>query len=183
MVYDKSQFPFCSVLEENWELIRDEYYSTTLDPILWPEQQLNEFERWSAYPIWDWPDGNPVEPHIHSVPFTKSLIETHIPTHKCAGFSIFLPDTYVIPHNGLPGDWYRLHLGLKIPDGDAGMIIGTEKVEWEEGKCFVWDDRVRHSAWNFTDSDRVILIIDFVPDYDEYLKKDNTSENRTRFKT
>jgi aspartyl/asparaginyl beta-hydroxylase (cupin superfamily) len=38
--------------------------------------------------------------------------------------------------------------------------VGEETRRWEEGRCLVFDDYFDHEAWNHTDGDRLVLIVD-----------------------
>lgn len=36
--------------------------------------------------------------------------------------------------------------------------------KWEDGKVLIFDDRVWHEAWNLTAEERVIFLVDFIPE-------------------
>src|SRR5690606_38623202 len=82
-------------------------------------------------------------------------------------FSWLKPGTHIVPHKGYD-DYsekvYRYHLGLVVPEGDIGIRVEKEIRTWENGKSFVFDDYMIHEAWNFTEEDRIVLIIDFLKD-------------------
>ena len=162
-IHDKTKYDFVKVLEDNWETILEEYRSVADDVIPWPEKELNPEENWKVYPIYDWPSGDVSTNYAEKVPFTASLIKKHVPTHGAAGFSRLPANNFIPPHEGFNGEFLRVHLGLIIPEGDLGFKVVEEFFTWEEGKCQVFDDRPRHYAWNSTDGDRVILMLDFVP--------------------
>jgi hypothetical protein len=52
----------------------------------------------------------------------------------------------------------RIHLPLIVPEGDLGMEVNGQEVHWDE--LFAFDVRKVHTAWNFTDKPRLILLID-----------------------
>tara|TARA_B100000579_G_scaffold437884_1_gene469668 strand:+ start:1501 stop:2103 length:603 start_codon:yes stop_codon:yes gene_type:complete len=54
----------------------------------------------------------------------------------------------------------RIHLGLIVPDGDIGFCVNGNKTKWENGKCLAFNDFFEHSAWNYTNEDRINLIVD-----------------------
>lgn len=56
---------------------------------------------------------------------------------------------------------YRAHLGLTIPSGDLALRVCDSIVQWKQGKIFVFDTLNPHMAWNLSDQERTILIIDF----------------------
>jgi aspartyl/asparaginyl beta-hydroxylase (cupin superfamily) len=43
----------------------------------------------------------------------------------------------------------------------CALRVGGETRSWTQGQCFIFDDTVEHEAWNRSDSDRVVLMIDF----------------------
>ncbi len=54
----------------------------------------------------------------------------------------------------------KIHLGLKIPQGDVKFKVDGVILNWEDGKCFKFDDSNPHMAWNNSNSSRVVLIVD-----------------------
>ena len=40
------------------------------------------------------------------------------------------------------------------------MRVDDQIRQWEEGRCFVFDDTYDHEVWNKTDQERVVLLID-----------------------
>jgi aspartyl/asparaginyl beta-hydroxylase (cupin superfamily) len=68
--------------------------------------------------------------------------------------------THINPHRGPTNMRVRCHLGIKVPDGDCAIRVGGETRRWQEGRCLVFDDSLVHEAWNHTDEDRIVLIVD-----------------------
>ena len=68
--------------------------------------------------------------------------------------------THIESHRGPTNIRVRCHLGVKVPDGDCAIRVGEEVRRWREGKCLVFDDYFEHEAWNHTDEDRLVLIVD-----------------------
>jgi aspartyl/asparaginyl beta-hydroxylase (cupin superfamily) len=54
----------------------------------------------------------------------------------------------------------RSHMGLIVPEGDTRLAVAGESRPWREGEWFSFDAAKPHSAWNMTDKDRVVLIVD-----------------------
>ena len=54
----------------------------------------------------------------------------------------------------------RVHFGLVVPDGDINFWVDGDEKKWEPGKCLAFNDGSEHTAWNKTDMDRIILIMD-----------------------
>lgn len=97
------------------------------------------------------------------VPFLMSLVN-QIQGLITVSFSMLKPGTWIVPHKGYENYstvLLRYHLGLVIPKGDLGIRVDKRIKVWEEGKSFIFDDSLTHEAWNFTNEDRYVLIIDF----------------------
>lgn len=86
-------------------------------------------------------------------------------------FSTLQPNTKLKPHYGDTDVTYRIHLGLDIPDGlpACGIEVGGVQNEWQTGKVFIFNDAHFHTAWNLTDKQRTVLIIDVIKP--EFVKK------------
>lgn len=77
------------------------------------------------------------------------------------GYSLLLPGTEIIPHEGYTSDVVRMHLGLSVPaEGDCALIVGGERRPWEPGGILFFDDTVEHSAHNRTEVARMVLLLD-----------------------
>ena len=161
--YNITKYPFQLELEKYWKSIREEYNSISEDMSPWHEDEVNVKDSWDTYTIYNWPHGIPIYSSVKKVPFTSDLIKQHIPTHKGVSFSRLKAGCNIPPHKGLKGNFLRCHLGIDIPDGDIGIKVEDEILRWDNGKSFVFNDRDVHTAWNNTKSDRIVLIVDFVP--------------------
>lgn len=110
-------------------------------------------------------------------PVTASIVEKLQAT--TAAFSVLQARSIIIPHVGYFGysnEILRLHLGLicgdgavdetkyVILDGERRPVMGIKVANdirgWADGKVIVFDDMHLHTAWNLSNSARVILLID-----------------------
>src|SRR3546814_19998530 len=66
---------------------------------------------------------------------------------------------YIPPHNGATNTRLTVHMPLVIPP-DCALRVGDETRVWEPGKLLMFDDTIRHEAWNYSDRLRVVLIFD-----------------------
>jgi beta-hydroxylase len=160
---DASAFPFAEALERHWRAIYDEYVGVAERLEDWVEDELYEGS-WRVFPLFTFPHGEPIDARIQLCPFTAALVTRLFGRHGVAGFSTLGPNTRIRPHQGFQGDFLRCHLGLRVPPGDCGLSVSGESRRWEEGRVLVFDDRRTHDAWNATDAERVVLLVDFVPD-------------------
>ena len=83
-------------------------------------------------------------------------------------FSTLNADTKIKPHYGDTDATYRIHLGLKIPAElpTCGIEVGGIQKSWIENKTLIFNDAHYHTAWNLSNENRTVLIIDILkPDY------------------
>jgi aspartate beta-hydroxylase len=76
-------------------------------------------------------------------------------------FSAMGPKAVVHRHCGPHNARLRFHLGLIAPDG-AELAVHDLKYRWRAGEGFLFDDSYWHEARNDADTDRVVLILDFI---------------------
>jgi aspartyl/asparaginyl beta-hydroxylase (cupin superfamily) len=160
-MFDARQFEFAAALSASASAVYAEFLDIEHELIDWFERELHG-EGWKVFGLFDFPHGRPIAKNIRRCPRTAALIGRHIPHHGAAGFSVLKPGSRIKPHTGYAGPFLRCHLGLKVPEGDCGIRVGSETRRWREGEVLVLDDRYEHEAWNATGEDRVVLLVDFV---------------------
>lgn len=143
----------CDRVLDNFE--RLEKIERYMPYISWPEIFLYK-KGWTAAPLrYMWRDYNPLFSFLND-----DLIQT-------AGFSKLAGGTEVIPHKGYAGDVFRIHLGIVVPEGDVdaiGIRAEQDKTQWKRGEFLMFSDLDEHEAWNRTEEDRLILILDVPKD-------------------
>lgn len=162
MFFDPATFPFTRHLEQQWLAIAGEFEAIRPALIDWAHRDLYG-NGWKVFGLYDFPHGAAIAENVRRCPVTAALIERWIPRHGAVGFSVLQPRTCLRPHVGYDGRFLRCHLGLIVPEGDCGIDVNGETRGWEVGKTLVFDDRLRHEAWNGTDKERVVLLLDFLP--------------------
>ncbi len=158
--YQTGDFLFVHELETNWQKIANEYQSVKEKFMDWYERDLYG-TGWQVFGLYDFPDGAEIVANTALCPITSELISKHIPNHGAAGFSRLQAGTRIRTHTGYAGPFLRCHLGLEVPDGDCILEVAGEKRQWSNGLTLVFDDRLPHSAWNLTDQERIVLLVDF----------------------
>lgn len=167
-VYDKADFPFVKMLEDNWQDIRSE-----LDEVLKNRDAIPSFievsedqrkiaadTRWQTFLLFGF--GERMETNCQFAPKTAELL-SRVPNLQTAFFSILGPNYHVPAHRGVSRTIMRSHIGLIVPKDRENCTIRIEDqiIAWEEGKGFVFDDTYDHEVWNNTEEDRVVLLYDF----------------------
>ncbi len=165
--FDRDELPWTAVLEANWLVIRDELdrvlrFRDDLPNIqdLSPDQEgLTTDDRWKAYFFSAF--GLRADGNCARCPRTARVLES-VPGVTTALFSVLGPHKRLPEHRGVYKGVLRCHLALVVPDpaSTCGISVGGQTAHWEEGKCLVFDDSVPHEAWNDTEADRVVLLLD-----------------------
>jgi aspartyl/asparaginyl beta-hydroxylase (cupin superfamily) len=160
MFFDPNLFPFTAKLSAHWQSIRAEVDRLDLTHFeAWPERFLYD-HGWNVFGLYG--VGQKLHRNCDLCPETTRLVEA-IPGLMMAGFSRLEGGTHIRPHVGYTPVVLRCHLGLIVPDSNRCRLrVGTETRSWQEGACLVFDDTMEHEAWNDADTQRVILLVDFL---------------------
>jgi hypothetical protein len=109
--------------------------------------------------------GKPIESNIKLCPTTYELLKS-IPNVINAGFSCFEPMISTLRHQGHNNKILRCHIPLIIPKGDCAIEINNDIIKWKDIEkqkgYFIFDDTFFHKAWNNTNKNRFVLIIDIL---------------------
>ena len=166
--FDAQRFKHLTRLEKNWLTVYEELAALlqsgdvpNIQDISKRQSKLTDDSRWKAYFFYVY--GLKINENCERCPKTTELIE-QVPGLKTAFFSILSPHKHLDEHRGPYKGIIRCHLALKIPEPrtKCSIRVDTELRHWEEGKNLVFDDSRLHEAWNNTEEDRVVLILDFI---------------------
>lgn len=75
-------------------------------------------------------------------------------------FSRLKPGSHILRHFGVSNTRAVMHLPLVVPPDCALNLVGVGEHHWREGELVLFDDTYDHEAWNRSDRDRVILLMD-----------------------
>jgi aspartyl/asparaginyl beta-hydroxylase (cupin superfamily) len=174
--FDREHFPWLAELEAKTDIIHAELLQLlgSDDPGLSPYvtmppgtprniwSDLDNSAAWSALHLWK--DGERIEAACARAPRTAEIVEA-LPLAGIPGrapnvfFSILQAGKHIPPHTGVTNTRTIIHLPLIVPPGCA-FRVGGETREWREGEAFAFDDTIEHEAWNRSDQDRAVLILD-----------------------
>ena len=174
--FDRALFPWFAAFEARTDAIRAEALALLADPgealrpyvRLDPGTPRNKWSaldkslEWGACFLWEYGVEN--EPVTARCPETvRALAEApqnHVPGKApSAFFSILKPGGHIPAHTGVTNTRAIVHLPLVVPDG-CTFRVGGETRAWREGEAFAFDDTIEHEAWNPTDQQRIVLILD-----------------------
>lgn len=158
MFYDTGNFDWVKQLEHHHRKIRNEVIQLQQSNYThWHERNLYD-GIWDVFGFRAF--GTDMLGNCAQCPNTAELVRA-IPDMTTAGFSCMGPGAHIKPHRGYTNQVLRCHLGLVIPP-DCALRVGRETRQWEEGRCLVFDDTIKHEAWNRSDAYRIVLLIDFL---------------------
>lgn len=161
---EKQLYPELSVLEENWEIIKDE--SLKAPTVAYSEIDRNQLlyadpeKKWQVhYLILMRQETNNAKYSNTTMGILRNLILQGIDVRN-AFYSILPPGTNLLPHVGPMTTVLRYHLGLQCPKNNCYLQLENKQIKWENGKGFLWNDMFLHSAHNYSDETRIILFLD-----------------------
>lgn len=115
----------------------------------------------------------PYRPGLYSIdearskfPTATSFVDYFGEAVRSISYSVLEPHSTIArhwDHENREGKFIRVHIPLIIPSGDLGIEVNGEVVDWSES--FGFNNLQLHSAWNFTDHRRLILILDLERSY------------------
>jgi aspartate beta-hydroxylase len=117
---------------------------------------------WGAFHLWK--EGERFDEACARAPRTAALVES-LPICHIKGrapnvfFSILKAGSHIPAHTGVTNVRSVVHLPLIVPEG-CEFRVGGETRGWVQGRAFAFDDTIEHEAWNRSERDRAVLIID-----------------------
>jgi hypothetical protein len=159
--HDPRAFPLVGYLEARFPAIRDEILA--LDPTRFaPEsERIGRTGDWDVVFLYE--RGRRHDEICAACPVTAHGVDTHRTIRTHAGLiyvSRMRAGTHITAHRGPTNLRLRCHLGITVPGGDCAIRVGDRTEHWQEGRCLVFDDSYDHEAWNHTNEDRIVLIVD-----------------------
>lgn len=116
---ETGQSHYLTVLEQNWQRIRDEALTVLGQDGLFSDESenLRDTGDWKQFDLFA--RGRKVTKHCDRVPFTCKVIDSFAAARLCrrgqVKFSVMHPGTHVWPHCGPTNCRLRAHLGLQVP--------------------------------------------------------------------
>jgi aspartyl/asparaginyl beta-hydroxylase (cupin superfamily)/Tfp pilus assembly protein PilF len=173
---DREHFPWFGELEAATDSIVAELQAILADPepgltpyISLPPgvpaskwSGLDKSLDWGAFHLWK--EGERFDEACVRAPRTAAVVES-LPICQIKGrapnvfFSILKPGSHIPAHTGVTNVRSVVHLPLIVPEG-CEFRVGGEKRNWVPGRAFAFDDTIEHEAWNRSEQDRAVLIID-----------------------
>lgn len=185
--YDKEDFPWLQILEDNAEAIRSEMLAVYNNNMIPSVQDVNKNvstyttdDRWKTFVLWVY--GNRIDKNCMLCPQTEAVIK-QIPGYYTAFYSILEAGKSIDRHRGVYRGNTLAHLGLVVPEpiSVCTFHVGKEKKHWEQGKAFAFEDSYYHYVTNDAKTFRAVLIVEFRREVPSILKPlDNYIQRKIR---
>jgi aspartyl/asparaginyl beta-hydroxylase (cupin superfamily) len=167
--FDTNSFPWVQLLEAEYPAIRAEFQRVLgavgllpgLEEIQVGQYSLTKDRRWKVLPLFAY--GRWSARNAQRCPATARALQ-QIPGLQVAMFSIMQSEKELPPHHGNYCGVLRYHLGVLIPEPpqQCGIRVGDDTRYWMNGSSLIFDDTHLHYAWNRSNHDRGVLLLDFV---------------------
>lgn len=163
--FDIKKFPELRILQENWQVIRDEAQQLLQGSYIKASDNNDDmgfnsfFKRgWKRFYLKWYQDCLPSAKML--CPQTVELLKK-VPSIKGAMFTLLPKGGQLKPHRDPYAGSIRYHLGLTTPNSEQCRIyVDGIAYSWKDGEDVLFDETFIHSAKNDTDTDRIILLCD-----------------------
>ncbi len=156
-----SEFPLVDYLESNYRAIRDEILALGATTFHRESERIGRTGDWDVAFLYE--RGRRHDDVCAACPVTTLGVESHATIRTMTGLiyvSRMRGGTHIAAHRGPTNLRVRCHLAVTVPHGDCAIRVGEDTRRWREGGCLVFDDYFDHEAWNLTNEDRIVLIVD-----------------------
>lgn len=154
--FPASVYPQLSVITSNYNVVLREVLSIkNKDPKMWHEW----IESLKVIPLYFF--GKWCRRSVEMCPEIYKLVKD-ISGIKTVSVSCLRPESCLQPHIGwgdLANNILRCHFGVDVPD-NCGCVCDNWVVPHRNGQWLIFDDSKMHSAFNFGERNRYILLID-----------------------
>lgn len=160
---DQRCYPELKVLEDNWEVIRDEALALYENGYVGvsealPASNFYRDGRWTSFYLKLYDCDIPSAYQL--APRTMALID-QVPSMNIALFACLNPGKKINKHHDPFAYTLRYSLGLSTPNSDdCGIVINGQDYKWKDGEGIIFDETYLHNAYNNTDKPRIILMTD-----------------------
>ncbi|MBD1573108.1 aspartyl/asparaginyl beta-hydroxylase domain-containing protein [Vibrio sp. S17_S38] len=160
---DRKHFPELDILQNNWELIRDEALALYENGHIaikndLPSSSFYKDNRWTSFylKVYDCDISSARE----LAPKTMELID-QVPGMNLALFACLNPGKKLGKHHDPFALSLRYSLGLNTPNSkDCAISVDGQWRTWNDGESILFDETYAHHTHNDSDTPRIILMSD-----------------------
>ncbi len=122
---------------------------------------VSENTEWTTLAFKTW--GIDVKENIQKAPSVKKMLDKY-PFMVSASMNLLKAGAKLEKHQGDTNAIFRCHLGIQINASlpALGFQVEDEQRSWENGKLLIFTDAKEHTAWNNSNTDRLIFLFDII---------------------
>jgi hypothetical protein len=154
--HDDLELDWMRELRRNFAVVRSEIMAVVSERSQF-RQHYPGNRLWKSFKLVD--NGKRVEANCARCPITSRILSSVASAGEVM-ISLLEPGASLSTHFDFAAPMLTYHLAIDIPD-DCGLRVGSEVRHWVEGTGLVLDTTYEHEAWNDSDRERVVLIVDF----------------------
>ncbi len=145
-----------------WEQLKEsDGIIKPIDQISNDQKELNRSKKWDALILYAF--GNKNRKVLKSAVFFDRFIQKYADSITLVMFSILKPGMQLQKHTGNNHHVLRYQLVIENTGYEkTGLVIDNNTLVLKEKEFVVFDDTFEHEAWNNSNTNRVVLIIDFI---------------------
>ena len=159
--HDASRFPIVQALQRHFPTIREEVLRLGDAPFQPESEPIERTGAWDVSFLYE--SGRRHDETCARCPTLTAIVED-FPTVRTHSGLIYVsrlrPGTAIRSHYGPSNLRLRCHLPIVVPERSCGISVAGDARAWREGECIVFDDTFHHHAWNHSDQDRIVVVID-----------------------
>jgi hypothetical protein len=156
--WDPGDFPVVGALEAAFPAIRSEVLQVSG---FQPESEaIGRTGSWDVAFLYEL--GRRREDVCAQCPTLAAIVDENPSVRRIglAYISRLRPGTMIRPHRASSPTRLRCHLPILAPSSGCGISVGGEARTWREGRCLILDDSFTHHAWNRSNQDRIVVVMD-----------------------
>lgn len=156
------------ILESDAQVIIEEYKEASTEPgflIAHPASYLHptlKAAAWGYHQVWRGGAFNPsAKERLPRICEVLAKIEEFLSPAGEVAFHNMVPQARLRPHADGPNTTLTCHLGIVVPPKCILRVAGESRT-WQSGRCLWFDHSYEHDAWNESDENRVIMLLDII---------------------
>ncbi|CCG36469.1 Aspartyl/Asparaginyl beta-hydroxylase family protein [Xanthomonas citri pv. mangiferaeindicae LMG 941] len=183
-VHAAADFPVCAYLESHAPAIQAEIHSLAESARYTTVEEPLANQGWWGEAIFR-ENGIRYEATAERFPRIADIVDglpEDVLSRGVVMLSLMSPGTHIMPHCGYTNARLRVHMGILTPP-DAVLRVHDQYLEWQEGRCLVFDDSFEHEVWHYGETPRLVLLLDIPhPELVQHggARADDLAELRTR---
>ena len=151
---------------KEWEALSNSkgFNLKNIDELSEDQNLLNFDKKWKALFLYVY--GYKNSKNLEHFPELNLLINKWESEITLVFFSSLEANKYIPPHQGSNFGVLRVQFGIDIKNPTKSALkVGNDIIHLQNNENFIFDDTFTHEAWNYGDSDRVLLIVDIKKKY------------------